>query len=89
VVLLFPTWAEISREAQGGPRPHVPLVEVLEQAGVPTIDLTGPLGAEARRSSVGQLMAKGGHYNAAGNAVVAQTVAEELPGLTADTCQRS
>jgi hypothetical protein len=86
IVLLFPTRDELVRATQSELKPHAPLLEALQRADVPVIDLTDALGTEARQSGVRRLLARGSHYSAAGNTMVAETLARVLPGLTAGTC---
>ena len=84
VVLIFPTASEIEGERDGADRPHAALPTALRERGITAIDLTGPLGAEARRVGMRKLVKK--HYEADGNALVGRYLAEQLPPLIADTC---
>ena len=84
VVLIFGRENDVVAKRQGKDRVFEPLLERLEQADVATIDLTDALGREARRRSVDSLIDK--HYTGAGNRIVADTLAERLPGLTRSTC---
>jgi hypothetical protein len=86
VVLVFPHLAELRSQREGGPEPHAVLVAALQQRGIATIDLTEALGEQAGDASVDDLMLSGGHYGPRGNAIVARTLAAQLPALTAETC---
>jgi hypothetical protein len=88
VVLVFPNQMSIVVQRDEKPKQHAALLAALAQRGVATIDLTDALGRRARRSGVSGLMSGGGHYSPLGNAVVARTLADQLPALTSATCGR-
>ncbi|MCC6178665.1 MAG: hypothetical protein IT305_25445 [Chloroflexi bacterium] len=84
VVLVFPHRDAIIAARDGHPKRHAPLLAALAIRGIATLDLTDVLGAEARRTPLDQLI--GVHYQPAGNALVAHTLAERLPATIAPTC---
>jgi len=87
VVLVFPRQADISLARDSGRKPYTALLDTLAGHGIPTIDLTDAFVEENRHSRPNDLV--GNHYRPLGNAVVAGTLAERLPRLTAETCGRS
>ena len=86
VVLILPGDAEIAIARDGRARSYTPLLEALEQRAIPTIDLVDVLGEQARLHRLAELIQ--GHYRPLGNSVVAHTLADTLPRLTAETCER-
>jgi len=87
VVVILPIKAETVAFRDAGTKTHAALLEALERRGLPTIDLTDAFAEAARRTSPGSLIL--GHYRPAGNALVARTLANDLPGLIAPTCGRA
>jgi hypothetical protein len=90
VVVVFPTRFEVQARLSGSPLPHRALLDALQEADVPTIDLTDAL-TEAVRQSTAQPLGKEhytylGHFTQAGNMVVARTLARELPSLIGSSC---
>jgi hypothetical protein len=85
VVLLFPTDTEIVEQRDRRPKPHQPLLDLLQARGVTVVDLTDSMGQLARTSKLGDLIAA--HYRPAGNALVAETLVRQLPTLIAPTCR--
>jgi hypothetical protein len=86
VVLIFPGEGEIEAARDGRPAFYAPLLNTLEQRGIPVIDLTPVLGAAAREHPFAEVIQ--GHFRAVGNSAVARTLADRLPELTASTCGR-
>ena len=84
VVLVFPTRVEIERQRDGREKIHAPLLQVLNQRGIATIDLTDAMGRQAHSADLNNLAPR--HYRPLGNQVVARTLKEQLPRLTAQTC---
>jgi hypothetical protein len=84
VVVVFPFRDEIADARDGRPIPHAALIQAMQQSGIATVDLTDALGAQARISGLNAVI--GSHLTPLGNTVVAQTLANELPALTASTC---
>src|SRR5207247_2587832 len=87
VMVVFPLQPEILAYRDQGTQTHAPLLEALEQRGIPTVDLTDAFAEAARRTDPGDLIQK--HYLPRGNVLVARTLAKELPTLTAPTCGNS
>jgi hypothetical protein len=86
VVLVFPNEDDIAAARDGQSKSHASLPRALDDRGVPTIDLTDPLGEQARHTELGALLRPGGHYSPLGNRVVAMVLADRLPSLVDTTC---
>jgi hypothetical protein len=86
VVVVFARQAEVLDLRDRGVKVHQPLLDWLGREGIPAIDVTDRLAAEAQRIDVDALFASRGHYNKEGNGLVAATLARRLPELTAATC---
>lgn len=87
VVLVFPDGGAIRDQLDGRARSHAVLLEALAQQGVPTIDLTDALVQEAGTVGVdGIFVTSGYHYSPRGNAIVAHTLAKQLPQLASQMC---
>ena len=84
VVLIFPTAGEIEGERDGAERPYLALPNALRERGIVAIDLTGPLGAEARRVGLKDLVKK--HYPAGRQRAGRPLPGQQLPPLIAGTC---
>ncbi len=84
VVLVFPGERDLLAN-QAGRRPYARLVAWLARAGVPTLDLTDALAAEAERVGIRALFADT-HYAKDANRLVARTLLEALPAMTSPTC---
>ena len=76
----------LARALAGEPPAYAPLADWLDQQGVATIDPTDALVAAARQSGLGAVMGERSHYQPRGNRIVAETLADRLPPLVADTC---
>jgi hypothetical protein len=85
VVLVFPSKPEIEVARDSGPKHYQSLLQTLADQQIPLLDLNDALGQEAQTVPLQRLIRD--HYQPRGNAVVAQTLAAQLPALTADTCQ--
>jgi hypothetical protein len=84
VVVVLTTPSEISSLVRGGTPVHLPLLDWLRRAGIPTVDVTDALVDEARRAGVDAVVEF--HYRPLGNEVVAKALADRLPTLVAGTC---
>jgi hypothetical protein len=85
VVVVFPRKEEVINLREDKTKAHAPLIEKLNSAGIPTIDLTDILLRQARSRGVDSLIDK--HYTARGNRAVGEALAQQLPGLMAPACQ--
>ena len=86
IVMVFPLSTDVIAAIDGRPKAHSPLLKVLDQHAVPTIDLTDALG-RAGHTVIDELASE--HYRPSANMVVARALARELPRLTAATCGSS
>jgi hypothetical protein len=84
IVLVFPM-EEAMPQYDGRPDSHAALLEALQQQGVPALDLTDALGEAANSIPLRDLFGPA-HYSPLGNAIVARTLAEQLPSLIAEAC---
>jgi hypothetical protein len=84
LVVILPLREEIIAARDEAPLPHAVLIEVLRERGVPFLDLSAALGAQARRSSMGNLIEQ--HYRPLANTVVARTLASELRRHSSPSC---
>jgi hypothetical protein len=85
VVLVFGRKSDVIAVRHNEKKVYEPLLDRLEQADIPTIDLTDRLYQASRDGGVERLIDK--HYRARGNQVVADALARRLPRTTADTCR--
>jgi hypothetical protein len=86
VVVVHPTSRQIADQRDRRPKVHGALLAALESHGIPTIDLTDALGERARSVGVSELIET--HYRPAGNELVAEVLAQKLPGLIQPTCSQ-
>ena len=86
VVIVLPGERDL-RGYRDGIRVYDRLLAWLSEAGVTTIDLMDVLAQEQEHRDIRELFADGRHYSAAGNAVVARSLAETLPSLVGSTCR--
>ncbi|HEX3246725.1 MAG TPA: hypothetical protein VHX16_15065 [Chloroflexota bacterium] len=84
VVVVFPRKEEVINMRDTRTKAHQPLLDTLESAGVPTIDVTDILLRQARARGVDSLIDK--HYTARGNRAVGEALAKMLPPLMAPSC---
>jgi hypothetical protein len=84
VVLVFIPANRIEAELRGEPRMHAPLLARLEREGVPVIDLSDRLVAEARRGGIASVVKY--HYTPIGNAAVADELRIRLPSAIGAAC---
>jgi len=86
VVIVFPSKRDLlARQVQ--PSAHQPLVDWLQQAGVPTLDFTDEFVLESSKQGMETLFAAGSHFSPLGNSIVAARLAQAVPGLVAPTCK--
>jgi hypothetical protein len=85
VVLIFGRKSDVVAMRHNEKRVYEPLLQRLDRADVPTIDLTERLYQESKRTGVERLIDK--HYRALGNAVIADGLARRLQKVTPATCQ--
>lgn len=86
VVLLLSPEDDLNRALRGEPPVYQPLAEWLDRQGIPTLDPTDELVAEARRSGVAAVMGDRTHYRPLGNSIVADVLARRLPPLVTASC---
>jgi hypothetical protein len=85
IVVVFPGLRDL-RVVENGPPPYRALLAWLERAGVPTVDLTGPLADAADQRGIARLFGDG-HYSPAGNQIVSEYLGRTLPPLVAPGCR--
>lgn len=85
VVLIFGRKQDVIAMRHNEKKVYEPLLQRLEQADIPIVDLTERLFQASRDGGVERLIDK--HYRARGNQVVADALARRLPRATADTCR--
>ena len=86
VVVVFSGRRDVVTARRGGDKVYQLLLDWLAREGIPTFDAVDRLAREANRSGVDTLIARGGHYNKAGNQVAGSALARQLQELTAPTC---
>src|SRR5262249_31306773 len=82
VVVLFPVRYSYDMFQRTGTSPYEPLIEALQKRGIAVIDLTKTIATQLRGESFCKLLmqptACAGHFNAAGNKLVAASVFEYI-----------
>jgi hypothetical protein len=85
VVLIFGRKSDVIAMRHNEKKVYEPLLQRLEAADVPVLDLTERLFQASRDGGVDRLIDK--HYRARGNQVVAEALSRRLPRMTSDTCR--
>lgn len=85
VVVVFPGRHDLLANREGVDSYKL-LVEWIQAAGVPLVELTPRLALEAEHRGVDALF-QDTHYSPVGNAIVAAELAEQVPRLVTPTCQ--
>ncbi len=83
-MILFSPASEIDAIVHGSLPVHAPLVAWLQREGIPVIDTTDAVVAEAHKVGVDPLIQF--HYRPRGNGIIARVLADRLPSHVGATC---